>query len=188
MDGLAVSVTEIEIRGERWLVFGELKRILDRSLIATFLLVRKNRNMRFFLAGIMQGSNRGDTLEQQDYRGQLRKLLKEHFQGCEIYDPLQGNEGSLEYDDEMARATFVGHNHMCREVDVVVAYVPEASMGTAIEMWEAYSHGKAVISISPLVRNWVIRLCSHYVCADLAAFEAALSSQQIQQIISEQLT
>jgi len=144
--------------------------------------------MRFFLAGIMQGSNRGDTLEEQDYRGQLTKLLNEYFPGSEIYDPLQGNEGSLEYDDEMARATFIGHNQMCREVDVVVAYVPEASMGTAIEIWEAYSHGKVVISISPLARNWVIRLCSHYVCDDLAAFEAALSSQQIQQTISEQLT
>ncbi|HIN95163.1 MAG TPA: hypothetical protein EYN03_05915 [Planctomycetes bacterium] len=144
--------------------------------------------MRFFLAGIMQGSNRGDTLEEQDYRGQLTKLLNEYFQGSEIYDPLQGNEGSLGYNDETARATFVGHNQMCREVDVVVAYVPEASMGTAIEIWEAYSHGKVVISISPLARNWVIRLCSHYVCEDLDAFEAALSSQQIQQTISEQLT
>ena len=134
----------------------------------------------------MQGSNRGDVLEQQDYRSQLGDLLTEHFPGSEIYDPLQGNEGSVQYDDETARATFVGHNHMCREVDVVVAYVPEASMGKAIEIWEAYSHGKVVISISPLVRNWVIRLCSHYVCADLAAFEAALSSQQIQQVISEQ--
>ena len=134
----------------------------------------------------MQGSNRGDVLEQQDYRSQLRHLLTEHFPGSEIYDPLQGNEGSVEYDEERARATFVGHNHMCREVDAVVAYVPEASMGTAIEIWEAYSHGKVVISISPLVRNCVIRLCSHFVCDDLAAFEAALSSQQIQQVISEQ--
>ena len=142
--------------------------------------------MRFFLAVIMQGSNRGDVLEQQDYRSQLGDLLTEHFSGSEIYDPLQGNEGSVQYDDETARATFVGHNHMCREVDVVVAYVPEASMGTAIEIWEAYSHGKVVISISPLVRNWVIRLCSHFVCDDLAAFEAALNSQQIQQVISEQ--
>ena len=113
--------------------------------------------------------------------------MAEHFQESEVYDPLSGNETSLEYDDETARATFVGHNQMCREVDVVVAYVPEASMGTAIEIWEAHSHGKVVISISPLDRNWVIRLCSHYVCPDLAAFEAALDSQQIQQTIFEHL-
>ena len=36
---------------------------------------------------------------------------------------------------------FERHNDMCREVDVVIAFVPEASMGTAIEMWEAYQHG-----------------------------------------------
>ena len=177
-----------EIQEAWWLVFQALNRILDRSLIDSFLLVRDEANMRFFLAGIMQGSNRGDVLVGQDYRQQITFLLKQHFPESEVYDPLQGNERSLDYDEEKARATFVGHNQMCREVDVVVAYLPEASMGTAIEMWEAYSHGKVVISISPLVRNWVIRFCSHYVCADLTAFEAALSSQQIQQTISEQLT
>ncbi|MCP3693624.1 MAG: hypothetical protein GY917_15590 [Planctomycetaceae bacterium] len=143
--------------------------------------------MRFFLAGIMQGSNRGETLVEQDYRQQLKGLLSKYFQQSEIYDPLQGNEQSLAYDDETARTTFTGHNHMCRDVDVVVAYVPEASMGTAIEMWEAYSHGKVVISISPLEHNWVIRLCSHLVCPDLEAFEKALETNQLQQVISKQL-
>ena len=60
-------------------------------------------------------------------------------------------------------------------------------MGTAIEMWEAYSHGKVVISISPLKHNWVIRLCSHFVCPDLEAFEKALETNQLQQVISKQL-
>ena len=143
--------------------------------------------MRFFLAGIMQGSNRSETLVEQDYRQQLKKLLGRYFQQSDIYDPLQGNEQSLAYDDEMARTTFVGHNHMCRNVDVVIAYVPEASMGTAIEMWEAYSHGKVVISISPLEHNWVIRFCSHHVCTDLAAFEKALETNQLQQVIAKEL-
>ena len=44
---------------------------------------------------------------------------------------------------------FFRHNRMCREIDVLLAFVPEASMGTAIEMWEAYQHGAAVITISP---------------------------------------
>lgn len=179
---------ETEIRCRRWLVFPALGPILDRSLILTLLLARNEGTMRFFLAGIMQGSNRGDTLVSQDYRQQLVALLNKHFPESEIYDPLSGNERSLEYDEQTARATFVSHNQMCRDVDVVVAYVPEASMGTAIEIWEAYSHGKVVISISPLERNWVIRFCSHYLCADLAAFEAALDARQIQEKISEHLT
>jgi hypothetical protein len=73
---------------------------------------------------------------------------------------------------------------MCREVDVVIAFVPEASMGTAIEMWEAYQHGRMVVTISPLVHNWVIRFCSHRVFRDLESFEAALESGQLQTLFA----
>jgi hypothetical protein len=65
-----------------------------------------------------------------------------------------------------------------------VAFVPEASMGTAIEMWEAYEHGRgAVIAISPLVHNWAIRFCSHAVYADFDEFEAALASGDLRRRI-----
>ena len=61
-----------------------------------------------------------------------------------------------------------------REVDVVLAFVPEASMGTAVEMWEAYTHGRAVITVSPLKHNWAVKFLSHEVYADLDELEAAL--------------
>lgn len=136
--------------------------------------------MRFFLAGIMQGSHLGEVLHHQGYRGRLKQLLLEHFPGAEVYDPLADHQDSLAYDDQRGRAVFVCHNEMCRSVDVLIAFVPEASMGTAIEMWEAHRHGRFVVAISPLAHNWVIRFCSHRVFADLEALEAALASGQLQ--------
>ena len=76
---------------------------------------------------------------------------------------------------------------MCREIDVLVAFVPEASMGTAIEMWEAHQHGAAVITISPLRHNWAVKFLSHAIYADLAAFEAAVRSGDAARCISKVL-
>jgi hypothetical protein len=72
---------------------------------------------------------------------------------------------------------------MCGEVDVVVAFLPEASMGTAIEIWEAFRHGRRVVTISPLERNWVVRYCSHLVLEDFSALEQALEDGTFQQVV-----
>jgi hypothetical protein len=136
--------------------------------------------MRFFLAGIMQGSHLGEVLHHQGYRARVRRLLVEYFPAAEVYDPLADHQDSLNYDDARGRAVFERHNEMCREVDVVIAFVPEASMGTAIEMWEAHRHGRFVVAISPLVHNWVIRFCSHRVFPDLESLETALATGHLQ--------
>ena len=142
--------------------------------------------MRFFLAGIMQGSHTEKALHAQDYRGRLNDLVLKHFPGAEVYDPLPEHQNSIAYKDMQGREVFYRHNRMCREVDVVIAFVPEASMGTAIEMWEAHEHGRGmVIAISPLSRNWAIRFCSHLVYSDIESFEAALDAGTVQQRLAE---
>jgi hypothetical protein len=143
--------------------------------------------MRVFLAGIMQGSHQGAVLHDQDYRQRLTQLVQEHFPEAHVYDPLADHGNSIKYDDTTGRQVFLHHNQMCRDVDVVLAFVPEASMGTAIEMWEAHRHGRAVIAISPLAHNWCVRFCSHAIYPDLEAFEAALLSGQVRQQIGEVL-
>jgi hypothetical protein len=130
--------------------------------------------MRFFLAGIMQGSHLAATIHNQDYRGRIKQLLAEHFPGAEIYDPLADHSNSLSYDDQRGRSVFFHHNRLCGEVDVVLAFVPEASMGTAIEMWEAWQHGKVVIAISPMKHNWAVKFLSHELYADVDELETAL--------------
>jgi hypothetical protein len=115
----------------------------------------------------------------------MKWLLGEYLPGAELYDPLADHGESISYDERTGREVFFGHNHMCREVDAVVAFVPEASMGTAIEMWEAYRSGRAVLTISPLIHNWTIKFCSHEVYPDLPSFEAALVSGRVRQRILE---
>jgi len=74
---------------------------------------------------------------------------------------------------------FLHHIELCGQVDVVLAFVPEASMGTAIEMWDAYRHGRVVLTISPLEHNWAVRFLSHHVYDSLESFEAALQSGRV---------
>jgi len=144
--------------------------------------------MRFFLAGIMQGSRHDTELHQQGYRARLAELLSTHLPEADVYDPLAGHSESVAYNDEDGRRVFYGHNRLCREVDVVIAFVPEASMGTAIEMWEAHEHGcGAVLTISPLAHNWAVRFCSHAIYPDLEAFEDAVRSGDVLRTITHVL-
>jgi hypothetical protein len=140
-------------------------------------------DMRFFLAGIMQGSHAGAVLHNQDYRGRIEQLLKTHFPQAEVYDPLADHANSLDYDDTTGREVFFFHNRLCREIDVLLAFVPEASMGTAIEMWEAHQHGRTVLTISPLEHNWAVRFLSHAVYVDIDQFAAALASGAVAKLL-----
>ena len=140
--------------------------------------------MRFFLAGIMQGSHLGTVLHNQDYRARIKALLGQHFPEAEIYDPLADHQDSLAYDEARGREVFFFHNRLCREIDVLLAFVPEASMGTAIEMWEAHQHGAVVLAISPLKHNWAVKFCSHALYADVESFEIALANGQVAAVIA----
>jgi hypothetical protein len=142
---------------------------------------------KFFVAGIMQGSHTGKVMHDQDYRQRITRLLAEHFPDAEVYDPLANHRGSMGYDKLTGREVFFHHNRMCRDIDVLVAFVPSASMGTAIEMWEAHQHGAAVVTISPLTHNWAVKFLSHALYADETAFETALRSGALAARIEEVL-
>jgi hypothetical protein len=143
--------------------------------------------MRYFLAGIKQGSHLAATIHPQHYRARLQQLLAEHFPGADVYDPMADHTDSLAYSEAQGRAVFWHHCELCREVDVLLAFVPEASMGTAIEMWEAYRHGRAVIAVSPMAHNWSVKFLSHALYADVEAFEAALAAGAVAERIREVL-
>jgi hypothetical protein len=141
--------------------------------------------MQIFLAGIMQGSHRAAALHDQHYRGRLKDLLAQYLPSAKVYDPLADHPASLEYGDDKGRDVFMFHNRMCGEVDVLIAVVPEASMGTAIEMWEAHRNGRIVISISPLTRNWAVKFLSHVIYPDEAAFEKSLVGGELAERLIE---
>ena len=133
--------------------------------------------VRVFIAGIMQGSKTEKSLHSQDYRKEITELLTDHLPGASVYDPFEKNQNSLNYAQETGRDTFLRHNKQCgSEVDLLIAFVPEASMGTAIEMWEAWKNGAVVISISPMARNWAVRFLSHKVYPTLEDFREGVKN------------
>ena len=131
--------------------------------------------MRIFLSGIIQGSHRGKNIYAQTYRHALKDMLHRHAPQADLVCPLDLHPNSVDYDDDLARQTFHEMIRLAQEADVVVAYLPEASMGTAIEMWQAHLRGVPVLTISPLVENWVVKMASDRVFPTIEDFEAFLA-------------
>jgi len=139
--------------------------------------------MRFFLAGIIQGSKpRG--IHAQDYRQRIKAALRAAFPRDEVFCPMENHPNSIRYGDDNARKTFFQLMQQAAQADVVVAYLPEASMGTAIEMWEARRAGRRVIVISPMKKNWVVRFLADQEYESLEDFEAAAADGRLAQAFS----
>jgi len=140
--------------------------------------------MKVFLAGIMQGSRHGEVMHDQDYRPRLKTLLETHLPGAEVYCPKQNHPGSFGYSSAKGREVFLHHNRMAAECDVLVAYLPDASMGTAVEMWEAYRADRVVVSISPLHKNWVVKFLSDRIYPTLESFSQAVVQGELADVIA----
>ena len=136
-----------------------------------------------FLAGIIQGSQAGDGIETQDYRGALRDAVghPSAFPGAAIVDPVAGHPTSVTYTDQQAHDCFFEFVQRAARADIVVAYLPHASMGTAIEMHEARRHGRFIVAVTPMAHNWVVRLTASWVLPDLAALKAACADGEFRE-------
>ena len=126
--------------------------------------------MRVFIAGIMQGSRQDRYIEDQAYRLAITAAIRSYDPAAEIFDPNEIHPHAVGYGDEQARATLLELIGLASRADLVVAYAPRASMGTALEMWEAFRAGVPVVTISPMDANWVIRFLSNAVVPNLDAF------------------
>jgi nucleoside 2-deoxyribosyltransferase len=135
-----------------------------------------NEFNKIFIAGVIQGSHQDKSIHSQDYRQELRTLLASAFPNAEIYDPFEGHENSIEYDDIQGRTTFLSGIKAVLESDLVIAYLPHASLGTAIEVWESYRKGIPVWTISPMKTNWVVRFCSDIVFENIDDFASYLQN------------
>ena len=74
-------------------------------------------------------------------------------------------------EEERIRYIFETNVKRAVESDIIIAYIPSASMGTAVEIHEASKAGKIVYTISPLSSNWVIRLYSTEVFSSINDFQ-----------------
>jgi hypothetical protein len=136
----------------------------------------------FFLAGIIQGSSKDRDLCDQSYRGRLTKALKKTFPDAQIISPYDLHPNSIDYDLDRGKVTFLEMVSRAKQSDVLIAYLPEASLGTAIEMWEGYRNGVIIWTISPMRQNWVINFFSHRVFTSLSEFERYVMGQAREEV------
>ena len=89
--------------------------------------------------------------------------VRDPYDICDTPEQLQ--------DNDKIRFIFETNVQRAVESDIVVAFIPSASMGTAVEIHEAWQAKKIVYTISPLARNWVIRLYSTKVFSTMDEFK-----------------
>ena len=131
----------------------------------------------------MQGSLAEAAIHDQSYRVVIGAAIKARFVEAEIIDPMELHPDGAHYGPEEAKRTLLEMMAEAAQADVLIAYLPEASMGTAVEMWEAHRAGKPVLTISPLAENWVVRFLSTRVFPSLAAFESFVAEGELEELM-----
>jgi hypothetical protein len=141
--------------------------------------------MKVFLAGIIQGSIRQAQIHPQNWRDDLRAAVERHCPNADVYCHYQAHPNSIAYDLPRILQTIEDGNTRAAGADVVICWLPEASMGTAIEMYLAAKAGAAVLTITPMAANWVVRAYSDRIFADLEAFEEFLAAGELEKLLAE---
>jgi hypothetical protein len=135
-------------------------------------------SMKVFLAGIIQGSLAEPQIHRQDWRDAFKRVLGERLPQAEVYCHYTAHPASIKYEMPTIRSTLAEGNRRAADCDLLLAYVPEASMGTAIEMYEAARAGAVVLTVSPLKVNWVIRAYSDRVFETVRELDDFLASAE----------
>jgi hypothetical protein len=130
----------------------------------------KGESVRVFIAGVMQASSLSKGVVDQRYRAEIRAMLLARWPELDVVDPFELHPNSVEYQDAEARETLFRMIELASSSDLMIAYAPVASMGTALEMYAAYLQKIPVLTISPMADNWVVRGLSRRVFPDLASF------------------
>lgn len=154
------------------------------NYLAIMILILKTEKdrLKIFLAGIMQGSCREPRIHNQEYRLRLKKVLEETLVEADVYCPFQNHPRSLGYAKGRMREVFFEHIEKASHADIIVAYLPEASMGSAIEIWEAFRKDKIILTISPLKENWVIKTLATRNFLSIDEFENFLRAGRMKEL------
>jgi hypothetical protein len=113
-------------------------------------------------------------------------MIESCLPDAEVYCPVSLHPESLLYDDEKAFRVFDESVEAARRSDLLVAYLPEASMGSAIEMWEAKKAGVSIIAISVMEHNWVVKYVSDRVVKTIEEFEQLLKDGTVSSLLGPQ--
>ena len=142
--------------------------------------------MNVFLAGIIQGSL-PSTIHDQDYRREIADLVREHLPQAQVFDPFDQHPDSLSYNPAQGRDVFFDLMDRASQTDILIAFLPEASMGTAIEMWSAFHSGAVILTVSGLTENWVVRFLSDKVVPDIDALRGFLKENGLEALLEQKI-
>ena len=118
------------------------------------------KSPQVFIAGVMQGNLKKLAIHSQDYRRQITAILQAIDTNTKVVDPDKTDPNRLNYNQAEAERMFMKYCDIAGKVDLLIAFIPEASMGSAIEMWKAYQSGIPILTVSPLKNNWVVKILS----------------------------
>lgn len=152
------------------------------------------RGARYFLSGVMQGRKAdGAGVEgtvSQDYRQVMKDAILAADATAIVVEPWdlvgalcaelypEGTaQGNMFRDDAHVQRAFGICVDAAAAADVVVSYLPEASMGSAVEIHAAKLAGKTIIAVAPgsMAANWVVRSYSDRVVPGLDELRAHLA-------------
>ena len=152
----------------------------------------------FFLSGVMGGSGGGASnlagvaVESQSYRARIRDAILSADPSATVVDPaeivaarapeLHPVGGAVDWASDEAVATMFGECvDLAARCDVVVSYLPMASMGSAVELHAARARGRLVLVVAPgekMRSNWVIRAYADRVFEDIDGLGRWLSQHR----------
>ncbi|MEU9396448.1 hypothetical protein AB0D86_41425 [Streptomyces sp. NPDC048324] len=139
--------------------------------------------MRVFLAGIIQGARTDDGIHHQGYRKEIRDAVSVAYPEAQFVDPHEENLGRLEWSRDLQREMFLRYVREAGRCDVLVAWLPEPSMGTSVEMYEAYRMGVPVLTISPMAGTWAVFSLATRTLPNLEAFSAFVRSAEFAELM-----
>jgi hypothetical protein len=139
--------------------------------------------MHIFIAGVMQGARLDDQIDEQDYRLTLVQTIKKNHPDAQITDPWALNPHSVRYDEKRARETFYTMTAKAGEADILIAYLPIVSMGTAMEMWEAFRSHTYIIAVTPHIHHWAIRFTADEIIPSLDTLVEMINKGHLAEVI-----
>jgi hypothetical protein len=160
------------------------KQLLDGDDVRLFPPSAGGQQTRVFIAGIMQGSRADHLIGDQDYRARITAALEFSCPGVQVSDPFALHPDSVNYEMDQVRDTFESLTSLAGQADVVIAYLPTASMGTAIEMWTAYNANKYIIAVTELKHNWVVKITADEIVPNMDALLELLESSRLADILN----
>ncbi|MFN2231224.1 MAG: hypothetical protein ACK2VA_15740 [Anaerolineae bacterium] len=142
-------------------------------------------SITLFVGGIMQGSKKEMAVHDQTYRDRIAAVVHRHHPEIEIVDPAKLHPNSVAYTRQRAIETFRDSLERAAAADALIAYLPEASMGTAIEIWRAHEAGKPVFVISPMSNNWMLWVTATRIFPDIDVFSTFVAGGHLERYLQQ---